>query len=87
MEGDGNTVDGAGKPPAAVVPDPGPVTNTTPTMGCPGLSCSYEGCEYKTPGYSASDSCCALELHIMANHPQVYKTDAPPTTLLPPSQP
>ena len=44
-DGDGNNEDGAGKPPAVVVPEPDPVTNSSTTMGCPGLTCSIEGCE------------------------------------------
>ena len=88
VEGEGKTQDGNGMPPAVVVPDPDSVANNSTTMVNPGLACSHEGCEYKTPRFAGPEACRALELHIMSAHPAVFKPDTPAApSPLPANQP
>ena len=77
VNGEGKTQDGNGMPPAVTVPDPDQVANNSTEMGCTGLSCSHEGCEYQTPKYAGPQACEALKLHIMSAHPAVFKLDTP----------
>ena len=75
-EGDGEFKEGNGMPPALTqTPDSVPVTNNSTTMVSPELACSHKGYDYKTPRYAAPEACRALELHIMAKHPAVSKSD------------
>ena len=59
VNGEGETQDGNGMPPAVTVPEPDQVANNS-TMGNPGLSCSHEGCDYQTPKYSGPECICLL---------------------------
>ena len=89
VEGDGESKVGDGTPAPVVTqtPAPDPVTNNSNTMVSRGLPCSHEGCDYKTPQYAAPEACKALELHIMAKHPAVFKVDTPPPPPTQASQP